>query len=99
MPSRKDVVTDQLEELASSLENLWNALTRDPKKEARRERMWTVVSGLVAAGTTVASRKIAAKVWPILTGEQPPTARPQPRSAPPTARSEDETRTHVTTAS
>jgi hypothetical protein len=99
MPNRRDVVTEQLQELADSAENLWKALTRDPKKEARRERMWTITSGVVAAGATIVSRKIAAKVWPILTGEQPPTARPQPRSAPPTARSEDETRTHVTTAS
>jgi hypothetical protein len=72
MPKRRDVVAEQLRELADDLENLWRAATRDPKKEARRERTWTIVSGALAAASTMASRRLLAKLWPILTGERPP---------------------------
>ena len=73
MQKRRDVIAEQLRELADDLENLWRAATRDPKKEARRERAWTVVSGVLAAASTMASRKLLAKLWPILTGERPPS--------------------------
>jgi hypothetical protein len=73
MPKRRDLVAAQLSELADDLENLWRAATRDPKKEARRERAWSLLSGLLAVGSTMASRKLVAKLWPILTGERPPT--------------------------
>jgi hypothetical protein len=76
MPKRRDVVAEQLHELADDLEDLWRALTRDPKTERRKERGWTLLVGVLGAGATMASRRLVAKVWPILTGEQPPTARP-----------------------
>ena len=83
MPKRTNVVTEQLDELRQDLEDLWAALTRDPKKQARKEQAWTLLAGVAAAGATMAARRLAAKLWPILTGEQPPTAaaRPQPRPA------------------
>jgi hypothetical protein len=73
MPNRRDAVAEQLRELADDLENLWRAATRDPKKEARRERIWMMVSGALGVASTMASRKLLAKLWPILTGEMPPT--------------------------
>jgi hypothetical protein len=76
MPKRKDVVVEQLEDLVEDLEDLWRALTRDPKAEARKERLWTIVSGVAGAASTMASRKLLAKLWPILTGERPPTRAP-----------------------
>jgi hypothetical protein len=104
MPKRRDVVAEQLRSLADDLENLWRAATRDPNKEARRERAWTVVSGVAAAAATMASRKLLAKLWPILTGETPPSGRggggrPQPRPERTASRAdtapESETRTAV----
>ena len=79
MPKRRDLVAEQLSELADDLESLWRAATRDPKKEARRERAWTIVSGALAAASTMASRKLLAKLWPILTGERPPTGAGPPK--------------------
>jgi hypothetical protein len=73
MPKRRDVIAEELSTLADDLERLWRAATQDPKQEARRERMWIVVSGALSVASTMAARKIAAKVWPILTGETPPT--------------------------
>ena len=75
MPNRRDVIAEELTTLADDLERLWRAVTHDPKKEARRERTWTIVSGVLSAASTFAARKIAAKIWPILTGELPPTVR------------------------
>jgi hypothetical protein len=79
MPKRRDVVADQLSTLADDLEALWRAATRDPKAEARRERTWTILSGVLSAASTMAARKVAARVWPILTGEAPPTGAGRPK--------------------
>jgi hypothetical protein len=75
MPRRRELVAVQLRTLADDLENLWRAATHDPKQEARRRRAWLIVSGALTAGATIASRQALAKVWPILTGESPPTGR------------------------
>jgi hypothetical protein len=94
MPKRRDLVAEQVRTLADDIENLWRAATHDPKKEARRERAWTVVSGVLAAASTMASRKLLAKLWPILTGENPPSGRGAPaRPADTTGRSAAESKT------
>jgi hypothetical protein len=92
MPKRRDVVADQLRELADDLESLWRAATRDPKKEARRERTWTIVSGALAAASTMASRRLLAKLWPILTGERPPAGAGPPTKQPTDERPREPTR-------
>jgi len=81
MANRKDVVVQQLSQLADDLEELWKAATRDPAVEQRKQRAWTILSGVVGAAAAVASRQAVAKFWPILTGEQPPTAK-TPGSSP-----------------
>ena len=80
MAKRRDLVADQLQQLAEDLEELWRALTRDPKAERRKERAWTMLLGALGAASTIASRQLVARLWAILTGEHPPTARraPQP---------------------
>jgi hypothetical protein len=71
MAKRRDVIADELRTLADDVESLWRAATRDPDKEARRERVWMLLSGALAAAATMASRRAVAKLWPILTGEEP----------------------------
>jgi len=83
MPKRKDVVAEQLHELADDLEDLWKALTRDPAVEKRKERIWTLLTGALGVAATMGSRRVIAKLWPILTGEQPPTPRSAGQPAPP----------------
>lgn len=79
MSKRTDVMAEQLRELAADLEGLWIAATHDPKKEARRERVWTLFSGALGAIAGIAARQAMAKLWPILTGEEPlVAARPRP---------------------
>ncbi len=82
MPKRREVVAEQLRELADDLDDLWKALTRDPAAEKRKERAWTLLTGAIGAAATMASRRAVTKLWPILTGEQPlmpraPTKPPQ----------------------
>jgi hypothetical protein len=79
MPKRRDVVLEQLGELKVDLQALWVALTADPKKEARKERAWTILAGILGAAATMAARRTTAKAWATLTGEPPPT--PQQASA------------------
>ena len=76
MSKRTDLVAQQLHELAADLEGLWIAATHDPKKEARRERAWMVFSGALATVAAGAARRAVSKIWPILTGEEPPVGRP-----------------------
>ena len=78
MATRSDVVGEQLDELAQDLRDLWHALTADPKKQARKERAWTILAGAVGVLGTMVARQAAAKVWRMLTGEQPPVGRPAP---------------------
>jgi hypothetical protein len=75
MPRRRQLVAEQLRTLADDLESLWRVATHDPKQEARRRRAWLILSGALTAAATMASRQALAKLWPILTGETPPTGR------------------------
>ena len=78
---RRQVVGEQLRTLADDLEQLWKAATRDPAAEKRKQRAWILLSGALGAASTMASRKVMTKVWPILTGEPVPSVAPP--SSPP----------------
>jgi hypothetical protein len=95
MANKRDVIAEELNSLADDLERLWRAATQDPKKEARRRRTWMIVSGILSAASTMAGRKIAAKVWPILTGETPPVPNLPPAPAPSEPRDRSEQPTAV----
>src|SRR6476620_2994602 len=69
---RRELVVRQLHALADDLEELWKAATRDPAAEQRKERGWILLTGVLGVASTMASRKVLAKLWPILTGEPPP---------------------------
>jgi hypothetical protein len=74
MADRKQVRGAIAEDLRSLAEDLM-ALVEDPKKRARRERQWRLLYGAITFGFTIASRRLATRVWEILTGEKPPTRR------------------------
>lgn len=78
MPKRSDVVVEQLDELKTDLGALWVGLTHDPKQEARKKRLWLVLTGALGAVAALGARRLAAKAWGVLTGEAPPAARRQP---------------------
>jgi hypothetical protein len=94
MANRSDMLVSNLEELQQDLADLWRTLTRDPAKEARKERAWTILAGVFTAVGAIVARKAAAKIYGILTGEVAPIVkqRPAPPSGgPSTRRSEAET--------
>lgn len=95
MAKRRDLVAEQLQQLADDLEELWRAATRDPAAERRRERGWALLSGALGIASTMATRRLLAKLWPILTGEQAPI--PRPGAAPPPPRREQPEREDVAT--
>jgi hypothetical protein len=74
MPSKNDIVAEQLAEIRQDLRNLWTVLTTDPKKQKRKEQAWSILTGALAAATTVVARQMATKLWTRLTGEPPPPA-------------------------
>jgi hypothetical protein len=75
VPSKGAVVTQQLGALGEDVKQLWVAVAADPKKQARKQRVWTIVSGIIGAAATILARRGASRLWAILTGEQPPAAR------------------------
>jgi hypothetical protein len=74
MPSKNDVVSEQLAEIRQDLRDLWTALRTDPKVQKRKERAWLLLAGALGAATTVIARQLATKIWVRLTGEPPPPA-------------------------
>lgn len=65
-------MSEQLGELRTDLRNLWAALSRDPKSEARKERVWTILAGALGAVAAMGARRVASKAYGVLTGEVPP---------------------------
>ena len=72
MPTKNEIVAEQLAEIRQDLRNLWTALTTDPKKQKRKEQAWSILIGALAAVTTAVARQVATKLWTRLTDELPP---------------------------
>jgi hypothetical protein len=72
MPAKNEIVSEQLEQLRHDLRDLWVGLRTDPKEQARKARMWMLLSGALTAASTLAARQLATKLWTRLTGELPP---------------------------
>jgi hypothetical protein len=47
-------------------------LGRDNKPERRKRLLWGLLQGAVGAAFTLAARRLGARAWGVLTGEQPP---------------------------
>ena len=82
MASRKDAREAVAEDLRALADDL-RGFVEDPKKRAKRERQWRALYGVVALGATMVSRRLAARAWAILTGEQPPVKGGPPTPAQP----------------
>jgi hypothetical protein len=75
VPTKGAAVTEQIHALGQDLKRLWVAVIADPKKQARKQRAWSVVSGILGAAATMIARRSASRAWAVLTGEQPPASR------------------------
>jgi hypothetical protein len=72
MPSKNEIVSEQLAEIRQDLRDLWVALSKDPKEQARKQRMWAMLAGALGAAATMGARMAATKIWVRVTGEAPP---------------------------
>jgi hypothetical protein len=74
MADRKELL-EALAADARSLAGDLRALLEDPKERKKKERLYAALNGALALGFTLAGRRLAARAWSILTGEQPPVKR------------------------
>ena len=72
MAGKNEIVSEQLGQLRHDLRDLWVLLRTDPKEQARKARMWKLLSGALTAGSALAAKQLATKLWTRLTGELPP---------------------------
>jgi hypothetical protein len=72
MSNKRDAIEEQVAEVWQDLQDLWVTLTVDPKKQARKERAWSMLSGALGAAATMGARRATTKIWDVLTGEPPP---------------------------
>jgi hypothetical protein len=78
---RREAVAEDLRALADDLKSLLESATTDPKARQWKERRWSALEGALGVLTTLVARRLAMRLWGILTGEQAPVARP-PRQPP-----------------
>lgn len=45
---------------------------RDPRKEARLQRRWSLLQIALGAAFALAARRVAERAWVVMTGEEPP---------------------------
>lgn len=83
MASTEDQLRQALARVGRQLEELAWTVGRDQRREARLQRRWRVLEAAVGIAATVAARKIATRIYYVLTGEQPP---PQQQAAEDAAR-------------
>jgi hypothetical protein len=83
---RREAVAEDLRALADDLKSLLESATTDPKARQWKERRWSALEGVIGVLTTLVARRLAMRLWGILTGEQAPVARPP---AQPPARREE----------
>ncbi len=76
---RREAIAADLRSLADDLKSLVDSATTDPKERQRKERRWGALQGAIAILTTMVARRLATRVWAIVTGEQPPVKSPPSR--------------------
>jgi hypothetical protein len=100
---RREAIAEDLRALADDLRSLLESVTTDPKQRRRKERQWRALEGAIGVLTTLVARRLAVKIWGILTGEQaprrPPTepVRRAETTAPPSAETPSEAQTQAIT--
>ena len=75
MAAKTDAVREQLTQLVDDVKTLAVVVSEDPKERRRKEWTWRVLYGALSAGFALASRRLAARLWWVLTGRTPPVRR------------------------
>jgi hypothetical protein len=75
IPTKTEAVREELTQLKDDIKSLGVVIAEDPKERARKERAWKLLYAGLAAGFTLLSRRLAARLWWVLTGRTPPAKR------------------------
>jgi len=75
MPTKSEAIRGELVQLKGDLKSLAAVVREDPSERARKERAWKLLYAGLGAGLTLASRRLAARLWWVLTGRTPPAKR------------------------
>ncbi len=72
MSSKTDALREELVQLKDDVKSLAVVVREDPKERARKEWAWKLLYGALGAAFTVAGRRLATRLWWVLTGRNPP---------------------------
>jgi hypothetical protein len=72
MPTKTKLVREELAKLADDLKSLTVVIREDPKKRRRKEWAWRGLYAALSAVFTLAARRVAMRLWWVLTGRTAP---------------------------
>ena len=72
MPSGGNQVRSAVASAGEKISELAWTVGRDQREEARMQRRWSVLQILLGAAFALLARRLAERIWTIVTGEQPP---------------------------
>ena len=75
MPTKTEALREELSQLRDDLKTLAVVAKEDPRQRKRKEWTWRLLYGGLSAGFAIASRRLAARMWWVLTGRTPPARR------------------------
>jgi len=75
MATKTEALREELSQLRDDVKGLVVVIVEDPKRRARKEWTWRLLYGALSAGFTIAGRRLAARIWWVLTGRTPPARR------------------------
>jgi hypothetical protein len=73
--SAENQIRQAIARVGQEIQDLAWTVGRDEKREAKLRRRWRMLEAALGIAATVASRKAAARLYSILTGEPPPQQR------------------------
>jgi len=75
MPTKTEALREELSQLKDDVKTLAGVIAEDPKQRKRKEWTWRLLYGALSAGFTIAGRRLAGRIWWVLTGRTPPAKR------------------------
>jgi len=72
MPTKSTLIREELSKLGDDLKGLAIVIREDPKKRKRKEWAWRGLYAALSAVFTLAARRVATRLWWVLTGRTAP---------------------------
>jgi hypothetical protein len=72
MPTKTKLIREELSKLAGDVRHLAVVVREDPKKQRRKEWAWRGLYAGLSAVFALAARRLATRLWWVLTGRTAP---------------------------